>query len=274
MKNSLRVLLMMVALLATVATVDAQQAADPRVADLVRAGKLRVALFLPQYTKDPATGELRGHGRGVVYVEVARQFAARLGIELQLVGYPTPPEVVACLKVSACDVGFLGINPARAAEIGFGPPLILVPFTYLVPSGSLIRSVTEADQPGIRIAVTRNHESAMALSRILKQAKLVNAETPAATFELLRAGQADAWASTLPGLLEYSNSLPGSRVLEDHYGGNIATMAVPKGQAGWLAYINEFIEEAKRSGLVQGAIERSAERGVQVAPPGNLTAQK
>ena len=42
-------------------SLDAQQAADPRVADLVRAGKLRVALFLPQYTKDPVTGELRGN---------------------------------------------------------------------------------------------------------------------------------------------------------------------------------------------------------------------
>src|SRR6516225_9017687 len=40
--------------------VEAQQASDPRVADLVRAGKVRVALYLPQYTKDPATGELRG----------------------------------------------------------------------------------------------------------------------------------------------------------------------------------------------------------------------
>jgi len=47
MKESLRFLLMMVALLATVATADAQQTADPRVADIVRAGKLRVALFLP-----------------------------------------------------------------------------------------------------------------------------------------------------------------------------------------------------------------------------------
>ena len=37
-------------------------------------------------------------------------------------------------------------------------------------------------------------------ARILKHASLVYAETPAPTFELLRAGQADTWASTLPGL--------------------------------------------------------------------------
>jgi hypothetical protein len=34
-----------------------------------------------------------------------------------------------------------------------------------------------------------------------------------------------------------------------------------------------FIEEAKASGLVQRAIERGGLRRVQVAPPGNPTAQ-
>ena len=54
-----------------VATAEPQPAADPRVADLARAGKVRVGLFLPQYIKDPATGRLRS-----VWVETARAFAA------------------------------------------------------------------------------------------------------------------------------------------------------------------------------------------------------
>jgi hypothetical protein len=36
--------------------------------------------------------------------------------------------------------------------------------------------------------------------------------------------------------------------------------------AGRLAYINEFVEEAKASGLVQRTIQRAGLRGVQVAP--------
>jgi polar amino acid transport system substrate-binding protein len=46
-------------------------------------------------------------------------------------------------------------------------------------------------------------------------------------------------------------------------------MAVPKGHAGWLAYISEFTEQAKASGLVQKAIEYIGVHGVQVAPTGN-----
>jgi polar amino acid transport system substrate-binding protein len=46
-------------------------------------------------------------------------------------------------------------------------------------------------------------------------------------------------------------------------------MVVPKGKTDWLAYVNEFVEEAKASGAVQKFIERGGTRGVTVAPPGN-----
>src|SRR5262245_49665631 len=47
--RSLRALLTMAALLATVAATQAQQAADPRIADIVKAGKVRIGLHLPQF---------------------------------------------------------------------------------------------------------------------------------------------------------------------------------------------------------------------------------
>src|SRR5450759_1636608 len=83
----LKTSLFLSALLATIVTANAQQAPDPRVKDLVRAGKVRVALFLPQFTKNPVTGEIRGD---VHLVETARALAERLGVELVLVDYPTP----------------------------------------------------------------------------------------------------------------------------------------------------------------------------------------
>jgi polar amino acid transport system substrate-binding protein len=266
---------MLVALLATVATADAQRVPDPRVADLVQAGKLRVGLHLAQYAKDPVTGELRGIGPGVLLIEIVRELSTRLGVELMLVGHPTPSKVVECLKAGACDVGFVGIDPSRAAEVDFSPPISQFDFTYLVPAGSPIHSVADVDRPGVRIAVVRGHASTLALRPILKHAELVDAEIPDAAIDLVRTGRADALAAPRPGLLEYSTKLPGSRVLEDRYGVSLGSaMVVQKGQAGRLAYISEFIEEAKASGFVQRAIERAGERGVRVAPPGGPTAQK
>jgi len=108
----------------------------------------------------------------------------------------------------------------------------------------------------------------LALGRIVKHAELVGVELPDSAFDLLRAGHADAFALPREQLLDYSNKLPGSRVLEDSYGVNLVAMAVAKGQAGRLAYINEFIEAAKASGLIQRAIDRGALRGFAVALPG------
>jgi polar amino acid transport system substrate-binding protein len=237
---------------------------DPRVADLVGAGKIRVGLFLPQYVKNPATGELRS-----VWVETARAFAARVGVQLAIVQHATPPEAIACLKAGACDLLFLPLD-ARAAEIGdFSNPIFHFEYTLLVPAGSSIAKVAEADRPGTRVAAVRNHDSTIQLMRQFKYAEFVYAETPDSTFELLRSGKADVMASTRLALLDLSDRSPGTRVLADRYGANVNRMVVPKGKAGWLAYLNDFVEEAKKSGLVRNAIERGGTRGVTVAPPGN-----
>jgi polar amino acid transport system substrate-binding protein len=261
----------LVALLASVGTLAAQRTPDPRVADLVRAGRVRVALFLPQYTQDPVTGEIRGD---VHFAETARALAAHLGVELVLVGYPTPPSAVEGLRTGSCDVAFLGIEQSRVAEVDFSPPVFEFDYSLLVPSGSSIRSLANADQPGVRIAAVRNHASTLTLSPMLKHATLVYAETPDFTFDLLRTGRADAMASVTFALDSYSTRLQGSRVLADRYGVNLAALAVPKGESGRLAYFSEFVEAAKASGLVQRAIEHGGLRGIHVAPSVKSGAQK
>jgi polar amino acid transport system substrate-binding protein len=138
--------------------------------------------------------------------------------------------------------------------------------TYLVRPGSTISSVPEGDRGGVRIAVPRGDLVDILLTRQLKQAELIRADTVIGAFEALRSGQADVSALPRPNLLQWSSQLPGSRVLPDRFGVNFVAIAVPKGQTGRLAYITEFIEDAKASGLVQQAITRAGLRGVQVAP--------
>ena len=106
------------ATLSVTATIgQAQQIPDPRVADLVQAGKIRVGLFLPQFSKDAVTGELKG-----VRVEIARALAARIGVQIVLLEHPAPPAAVACLKASACDLLFLSLD-ARPSDAGDFSPL-------------------------------------------------------------------------------------------------------------------------------------------------------
>ena len=264
-------------LLATVAPVCAQQGesqvtasspSDARVSHILKAGKLRAALFLPLFEKASDGSAVRPRGPEAAYlVEITRALATRIGVEVQLIGYPTPAEATDGLKAGACDLTFLGIDPARSGDLDFSTAYVQADFTYLVPQGSSIRSAADVDQAGLRIAAIRNHGSTRALSRILTRAEIIYGDTPEAAVNFLRSGQAAALASVRSGLLDYAVQLPGSSALQDRYGELLLAFAIAKGQADWRAYLTEFVEEAKASGLIDRALKLSGVGSVKVAPP-------
>src|SRR5947207_16009261 len=97
----------------------AQQQADPRVADLAQAGKIRVGMH-SFYTKDSRTGELRAVSTGIIFLDIARILGARIGVEVLPVWHPTIPEMLTCLTAGDCDVGFMGPDPSRTG-VDFSP---------------------------------------------------------------------------------------------------------------------------------------------------------
>ena len=259
-----KLLLILSLIIVSTSLAQAQQAGDPRVADLVHAGKIRVGIH-SFYAKDSRTGELKAVSSGIVFLDVARILGARIGIEMVPVWHPGVPEMLACVTAGGCDVGFMGPDPSRKG-VEFTPPFLQVDYTLLVPAGSSIERIADADKPGTRIAAVSGHASTLTLSRMLKHAQLVYAATPDPTFEILRKGDAEAFASVRPVLIGYSRTLPGSRVLEDHYGANLVGLVVRQGQTARLSYLTEFVEQAKASGLMQQAIDRAGLPGHLVAP--------
>jgi len=244
---------------------EAEQVTDPRIADIVQAGKLRVGIGLENLVsgvKDPATGELRG-----VAVDIARALAARIKVEFQPIEYPKPGMVLDGARNNSWDVTFLVIDPGRAADADFSPPYMESDITLLVPAGSAIRNVKDADQPEFRIGVARGDAVDMRLRRIVRQAELVHVASQAAGEHLLRTGRTDAYAAPRPALLGMSAHLSDSLVLEDSFATISFAAIVPKGHDGNLAYVGEFLEEAKASGLIKSFIERAGLGGTKVAPP-------
>ena len=59
----------------------------------------------------------------------------------------------------------------------------------------------------------------------------------------------------------------GSRLVEGRFMGVQQSIAVPKGRDAGLAYLRRLVEDAKVSGLVARAIEKTGAKGVSVAPP-------
>jgi polar amino acid transport system substrate-binding protein len=257
----MRFILSLFACLSLAFTNPNRAAADSRMTDIVQAGKLRIGVFQSfQFSRDGA-----GKPRGLA-PDIATALSKRLGIaEVIVVEHPTPPQVIACVKAGGCDIAFMLIDPTRAAEVNFTPAFVRSDFTYLVPAGSPIRSAADVDRPGVRVAAVRGHASTIALIRLLKAAQPIYADTYDPTFELLRSGNADAFASIREMLIQYSARLPESRVLDDSYQINLAGVAVAKEKAERLGYVSEFLEELKRSGSLKKMVDDNGLRGVEVA---------
>lgn len=242
----------------------AQQPADSRIADLVQAGQLRVGLglgVLIQAIKNPTTGELRGAA-----LEFARALAARMGVKLSVVEYPRPGAVMEGLRSNAWDIAFLVFDPERAEQVDFSHIFLQSDLTYLTAPGSPIRKAADADQAGMRIAVPRGDGSDLYLTRTLKRAELIRTNGHAAAVDLLRTGGADAKASPRFVLSTEVSAVPGARILDDGFSDISYAAVVPKGQAARLAYVNEFIEDAKASGLITHIIESIGIQGAKVLP--------
>jgi len=262
----------MAALALAIVTVAASAADDPRVADLVKARVGRVALDVANpllAARNPITADFQG-----LTVGVANALAIRIGVAVRLLPYTAPPEILDALKDKALDVGFLAIDPARAAVVDFSPALVEVDNAYLIGPGAPVREVGELDGVGVRIAVVKDYGADLFLTRALRRAIVIRSPDLAAAVDLVITGQADGAAGHLPSLRALAPKLPGARLLVDRFIRESYGIAVPKGQRDRLAFVTEFVEEAKASGFVQRGIDELGLQGVRVAPPAASRAVK
>jgi polar amino acid transport system substrate-binding protein len=185
---------------------------------------------------------------------------------VELISYPGAGQVADAAAAGAWDVGFIGAEPARAAEIAFTLAYLEIPATFLVPAGSPIRTIAEVDRPGVRIAVAARSAYDLYLSRSLEHAQLVRADGLPASFDLFVAEKLEVLAGLLPRLTSDVTRLPGARILEGRFTAVQQAIGTPKARTAAAAYLREFVADIKASGLVARLIERHDAKGVSVAP--------
>jgi polar amino acid transport system substrate-binding protein len=260
------VLLMIGALLSSCATVPTVPPAAR--SELAPTGKLRAAInfgnpVLAQ--KDPRTGEPRG-----VSVDLARELGRRLGVPVELVTFDAAGKVFEALKTGAWDIAFLAIDPARAAEIIFTAPYVVIEATYLVPADSPLRTIEDVDRQGVRIAVGNKSAYDLYLTRTLKHAKLVRVPTSPAAIEVFLNDKLEAAAGVKQPLLQFAKAHPNVRVIDGRFMAIEQAMGTPRGREAGARYLREFIEEMKASGFVAKGLERSGQGDATVAPKASV----
>ena len=226
-------------------------------------GMLRVGINLGNFlltAKDARTGEARG-----IAVDLGRELGRRLGVPVEIIGYPTPGELADAATFGAWDVGFLGAEPQRAKEIDFTAAYVEIEATYLVPPGSPLREIADVDREGVRIAIPEKSAYELYLTRTLKHAKLMRTKGGDAAFKLFVDEKLEALAGLRPRLVKDHDKLPGSRVIYGRFTAVQQAIGIPKGRVIGAKYLREFVEDIKASGLVAQTIEKNGVRGLTVA---------
>jgi polar amino acid transport system substrate-binding protein len=235
------------------------------VSELAPTGVLRAAINMGNALL--VTGRTQSGDPEGVAPDMAGEIAARLGVPVAYVPYARPGELADAAGSGVWDIGLIGAEPARAEKIAFTPAYVEIESTYLVPAGSPIKTVAEVDRAGVRIAVTARSAYDLWLERNIKHAQLVRAEGGDATFKQFVDEKLEALAGLRPRLLEDVQKLPGARILDGQFTAVQQAVGTARTNTAGAAFLRDFVEEAKASGLVARLIERHKVVGrLSVAP--------
>jgi polar amino acid transport system substrate-binding protein len=230
------------------------------VTDLVPAGVLRAALNLG----NPVLVQGTPTAPAGVTVDIANEVAARLGVPAEFRCFGAARESFAAAVAGQADISFLAIEPARAAEITFTPPYVLIEGVYAVPRESPLTTVAAVDRAGVRIGVKEGSAYDLFLTRTLRHATLVRGTEGTAEFVT---GNLEAAAGVREPMTEFVAAHPACRLIEGRF------MEIPQAvgtaktkRPETTQFLHDLIEDLKASGFIADALHRSGQTA-PVAPP-------
>jgi polar amino acid transport system substrate-binding protein len=240
---------------------------DPKlVAELAPTGVLRAAINMGNFLL--VTGKAPNGDPTGVSPDMALAIGARLGVPVKFIPYARPGEIADDAESGKWDIANIGAEPQRAAVISFTAAYAEIEATYLVPASSPIKSVSEVDQPGKRLAVTARSAYGLWLENNYRQGELVQFDSAGEALKAFDGGGFDAYAGLRPGLIDEQAKRPGSRILDGQFTAVQQAVGTPKKNAAGFAFLKAFVEEAKKCGVVGSFIERQGTVGrLSVAPP-------
>jgi polar amino acid transport system substrate-binding protein len=234
------------------------------VAELAPTGVLRAGLNMSNgllITGRSPSGDPQG-----VAPDMAAEIAKRLGVPVAYVKFDRPSQLADAGGANVWDIGLIGAEPARAAKITFTNAYCEIEATYLVQPNSPFKTVADVDRAGSRIAVRRGSAYDLWLERNIKHATLLRSDTADGPFDQFVAEKLEALAALRPQLLKDAGKLPDARILPGNFTAVQQAIGTAKSNTAGAAFLQEFVDEAKRSGLVARLIEKHHVVGLSVAP--------
>jgi hypothetical protein len=223
------------------------------------------------------TGKLRGAVIGIrvlggVGEPIGKFIAERLGLIFEPVVYPNPEAYEQSFGKGEWDIaiGPRVLAPADKADVT--SDIWLIDLLYLAAAGRQFAAADQVDRPGVKVGTIQSSPSDRFLSRTLKSAELVRiplgSNFPADAIDMLRSDRADVFGADAGLVGSIADGYPAAKIVPGAFNAVRAAVALPKGRsAAARAKLAEIVGDAKRTGIVQKAIEQAGlKSGVRVAP--------
>jgi polar amino acid transport system substrate-binding protein len=227
--------------------------------------KLRASINLGNpilANKDPQSGIPYG-----VSVDLAKNFAKLLCVELELVVFDSAGKSVEAVTAEKADIGFFAVDPLRGEGIGFTAPYVLIEGAYLVRNDSSMQANEEVDDVKNKVVVGKGSAYDLFLSRELKHAEIVRAPTSPTVVDVFVKEAYDVAAGVRQQLEADMKRFSGFRLLPGRFMVIQQAMGLPKSYGSEAAeFLTEYVEEMKSSGFVAQSLERHGIEGASVAP--------
>jgi polar amino acid transport system substrate-binding protein len=227
-------------------------------------GRLRASINLGNpilANRDPHSGLPFG-----VSVDLARQFAKFLKVDIDLVVFDSAGKSVEAVIQGAADIGFFAIDPLRGVDIGFTAPYVLIEGAYLVKADSLIAENGQVDDSMNRVVVGKGSAYDLYLTRELRNAHIVRAPTSPTVVDLFMREGLEVAAGVRQQLEFDMQRFSGLRLLPGRFMQIQQAMGAPKSYGDEaLGALDAFVAQMKSSGFIANSLRTHGVQGASVA---------
>ncbi len=207
---------------------------------------------------------------GGVAEPVARFMGQKLGATVEPVMYPAPGAYLQSFGKGEWDIAIGPRVLAPADKTDSTADIWVISLIYVAAPGKEFPDISSVDKAGVKIGTIRGAPSDRVLTREIRAAELVRiplSPTIAGdAAELLRSGKADVFGADSGVGYPAAEALPGARIVPGAFAMVRVAAALPKGHStAAQSVLATLVDEAKRTGVVQEAIDAKGLKGVNVA---------
>jgi polar amino acid transport system substrate-binding protein len=230
---------------------------------LIASGTLRATINLG----NPILARQSGPHVTGVSVDLARELAHRLGVDVEHLVVPSAREAVEAISSGKADVGFFAVDPERGREIAFTDPYVLIEGCYVVRAESTLWHSDEVDDEKNWVAVGQGSAYDLYLTRHLKRSPLVRVPTSPAVVEAMLQQRIEVAARVRQQLEADMARFPGLRMLDGSFMSIRQALGLPRSKGDEaLRFLHAFVADVKASGFVAECLARHGVQGVSIAP--------